>query len=323
MTGAPHGVVLLGCGGIGYRFGRGRKGGGALSHLHAILAQPRLRLLGVADPDPGVREEITRMHGLPAFATAQELFSACPAQAAVIAAPDHAHPELLRLAAAHGLRAVLCEKPLAGSLAEAEELVGLLERAGAVLCVNYSRRFLPEYEDMRQRMASGELGRLESLLVYYSRGFRHNASHYLDLLLWWLGEPERVRVDGKRPGITPDDPTVSVTLSYADGLEARLVGLSDGALRINEIDIIGVHGRLTLDTLGALTQYSPAALPGYAGLTAFAPEEFRQVELDQALPNAAAHLADLLDGRAGPVCTGRHSLALHRLMERILREDSK
>lgn len=323
MTGAPHDVVLLGCGGIGYRFGRGRDGLGALSHFHAILAQPRLRLAAVADPDPEVRGEIARLHGLPAFAKAQELFSACPAQAAVIAAPDRTHPELLRLAADQGLRAVLCEKPLAGALAEAEELVGLLERAGTTLCVNYSRRFLPEYADMRRLMAAGELGRLESLLVYYSRGFRHNASHYLDLLLWWLGEPERVRVDGSRPGIAPDDPTLSVTLAYADGLEARLVGLSDGALRINEIDIIGTQGRMTLDTLGALTRYSPAALPGYPGLTAFAPKESRQVELDQALPNAAAHLADLLDGVAGPVSGGRHSLALHRLMDRILMEDTQ
>ena len=323
MTGAPHGVVLLGCGGIGYRFGKGWKGAGALSHLHAILAQPRLCLLGVADPDPEVRAEITRLHGLPAFATAQELFSACPAQAAVIAAPDRTHPELLRLAAGHGLRAVLCEKPLAGSLAEAEELVGLLERAGALLCVNYSRRFLPEYVDMRRRMAAGDLGRLESLLVYYSRGFRHNASHYLDLLLWWLGEPERVRVDGKRPGIAPDDPTLSVTLAYADGLEARLVGLSDGALRINEIDIIGTRGRLTLDTLGALTQYSPAAHPDYPGLAVFAPKRAARADLNQALPNAAAHLADLLDGAAEPVSTGRDSLALHRLMDRILMEDTQ
>ncbi|SNS11648.1 myo-inositol 2-dehydrogenase / D-chiro-inositol 1-dehydrogenase [Humidesulfovibrio mexicanus] len=323
MAGAPHGVVLLGCGGIGYRFGRGRNGLGALSHLHAILAQPRLRLLGVADPDPATRAEIARLYGLPAFATAQELFSACPAQAAIIAAPDRTHPELLRLAAAQDLRAVLCEKPLAGSLAEAEELVGLLERAGAALCVNYSRRFLPEYADMRRRMAAGELGRLESLLVYYSRGFRHNASHYLDLLLWWLGEPERVRMDGKRPGITPEDPTVSVTLAYADGLEARLVGLSDGVLRINEIDVIGTRGRLTLDTLGALTHYSPAALPDYPGLTAFTPDAPRQVALDQALPNAAAHLADVLDGAALPVSTGRDSLALHRLMDRILMEDTQ
>jgi predicted dehydrogenase len=323
VTGAPHSVVLLGCGDIGYRFGRGWEGSGALSHFHAILAQPRLRLVGVADPDPTVRREIARLHGLPAFTTAEELFSACPAEAAVIAAPDQTHPELLRHAAAHGLRAVLCEKPLASSLAEAEELVRLLEDAGAALCVNYSRRFLPEYEDMRRHMAAGELGRLESLLIYYSRGFRHNASHYLDLLLWWLGEPMRVRVDGRRPGISPDDPTLSLTLGYADGLEARLVGLSDGTLRINEIDIIGTRARMTLDTMGTLTRCSPAEHPDYPGLTVFVPGHAARADLNQALPNAAAHLADVLDGAAKPLSTGRDSLALHRLMDRILREDTQ
>lgn len=317
MARAPYTVALVGCGGIGYAFGRGWQGSGALSHFHAFAAHPAFRVAGAADPDPAARRELAEAHGLPVFAEAGELLAACPADVVVLAAPDHTHPALLRRIADYRPRAVLCEKPLAPSLAEAEALARLYEDAGIGLCVNYSRRFLPEYADLRELLARGGLGRLQSALIYYSRGLRHNASHYLDLLLWWFGEPERVLVEGRRPGMSPDDPSVSLFLGYAAGLEVRLVALEDGALRINEIDLVGATGRLRLDTLGELTREALAPHPDYPGLEIFAPAESRQVDLNQALPQAAEALRRWLDGEAELVSGPRDSVALHRLLDRI------
>lgn len=326
MAHAPHTVALVGCGGIGYAFGRARKDGmghGALSHFQAFATNPGFRIVGVADPDPAARREIAEGHGVPAFAEAGELLAACPADVVVIATPDHTHPALLRQIAQFRPRAVLCEKPLAQSLAEAEELAKLYEDAGIALCVNYSRRFLPEYAAMRELLASGGLGRLQSVLIYYSRGLRHNASHYLDLLLWWFGGPQTIQTGGRRPGLSPDDPSLSLTLSYPDGLEVRLVGLEDGALRINEIDIIGASGRLRLDTLGELTRFALAEHPDYPSLQVFALAERRSVDLNQALPAAAETLRLWLEGAGTLTSTAQDSLALHRLLDTITQEDTQ
>lgn len=326
MARAPHRVALVGCGGIGYAFGRARKdgpGGGALSHFQAFSEHPAFRVVGVADPDPAARGEIAHMHGVPAFAEAGELLDACRADVVVIAAPDHTHPALLRQIAPFRPRAVLCEKPLAQSLAEAEALAKLYEDAGIALCVNYSRRFLPGYAALRELLASGGLGRLQSALIYYSRGFRHNASHYLDLLLWWFGEPKSIITDGRRPGLSPDDPSLSLTLGYPDGLEVRLVALEDGALRINEMDIIGSTGRLRLDTLGELTRFALTEHPDYPGLQIFAPAERRSLDLNLALPAAAETLRLWLEGAGALTSTAQDSLALHRLMDRITQEDTQ
>jgi scyllo-inositol 2-dehydrogenase (NAD+) len=77
--------------------------------------------------------------------------------AVVIAAPDKFHASAVKTAAAAG-KDILCEKPLALSLAEAQELLDAVSKAKVRLQVGFMRRYDPAYAAAMKRIEAGEIG---------------------------------------------------------------------------------------------------------------------------------------------------------------------
>lgn len=75
-----------------------------------------------------------------------------------ICVPNHLHKEIALAAAAHG-KMILCEKPLAMSVAEGEAMVAAAERAGVATMVWYNYRRLPSVSLARQLVDEGRIGR--------------------------------------------------------------------------------------------------------------------------------------------------------------------
>ena len=76
-----------------------------------------------------------------------------------ICTPNATHADLARKAVAAG-KAVVCEKPLATSVEDANELTHLAEQAGVVTAVPFVYRFYPAVREARDRILNGEAGRL-------------------------------------------------------------------------------------------------------------------------------------------------------------------
>jgi scyllo-inositol 2-dehydrogenase (NAD+) len=77
--------------------------------------------------------------------------------AVVIATPDKFHAAAVKSVAAAG-KDMLCEKPLALSLGDAEDLLGAVSKAGVRLQVGFMRRYDPAYSAAMKRIESGEIG---------------------------------------------------------------------------------------------------------------------------------------------------------------------
>jgi predicted dehydrogenase len=123
-----------------------------VEHLPNLMALPTLfSLAGIADPSAKVRTALSGRHGVPAFATAAELF-AQPLDAVVIASPDAWHADLVVAALQRGLH-VFCEKPLCYDVADAARIAAARDRAGRVMQVGYMKRFDPAYLTLRDLLA--------------------------------------------------------------------------------------------------------------------------------------------------------------------------
>jgi predicted dehydrogenase len=122
----------------------------------------RARVVAVADPVPANARARAHEFGIPAvYADAHAMFAAEALDAVDIAAPREAHAELVRLAASHGI-AVLCQKPLAPTLAEADRLVrDVAGIPGARLMVHENWRFRPHYRQIAQWLRAGRIGRVQ------------------------------------------------------------------------------------------------------------------------------------------------------------------
>lgn len=136
-------------------------GVGVMGRHHAEnLARriPEAQLVAVADADLGRAREVASKLGSEHFYGSMEEVVARPeVEAVVIASPAKLHAEAIGIAAAAG-KAILCEKPLAPSLDDADRALAAVQKAGVALQLGFMRRYDPAYADAKRRIEAGEIG---------------------------------------------------------------------------------------------------------------------------------------------------------------------
>ncbi len=124
------------------------------------------RLVAVCDPNPACREaaaaEGARTYpGLAAFLADPEV------EAVYVATPNHLHREAVEALARAG-KAVLCEKPMAAALSDAEAMVHAIEAGGIFYGTAFDQRHHPAHRAIRERVASGALGTVTTVRIVYA-----------------------------------------------------------------------------------------------------------------------------------------------------------
>lgn len=123
-------------------------------HARVYAQMPDTELVGVVDPSFDRGTEIARQHGSRAFATLDELLGA-GVDVVSIAAPTTAHRDLAERCIEAGVHCLI-EKPLAGTVADAEAIRDLAERRGVVLMVGHIERFNPIMRAMQRATAADD-----------------------------------------------------------------------------------------------------------------------------------------------------------------------
>jgi len=106
----------------------------------------------------------------------------------LIAAPEAWHREWTEAAAATG-RAVLCEKPMATTLEDADAMIAACRAAGVHLMIGHSRRFTMRYMQVRRAIDRGDLGTVRLLRENERRGRTGAGSGYYTAT-HWTGDPK-------------------------------------------------------------------------------------------------------------------------------------
>lgn len=144
------------------RIGIGVVGAGRMGSIHARLiarSVPDATVAGIADLNlPAARRLAEEVGDPPVFGSVDELVAAPGIDAVLIAASSNGHLDAIRAAAAAG-RDILCEKPIALTLADTDAAIAAADAAGVRLQVGFMRRWDPDYARAQGRLASGALGR--------------------------------------------------------------------------------------------------------------------------------------------------------------------
>jgi phthalate 4,5-cis-dihydrodiol dehydrogenase len=127
--------------------------------VQAAAAHPGYVLRAAADPHQAPREAFARDHNARNYADAAELVADPQVQVVYIATPHQFHAAHAILAAEYGKHIIL-EKPMALTLADCDAIVAAVESCGVHLIVGHTHAFDPAVRQMRDIIASGELGRL-------------------------------------------------------------------------------------------------------------------------------------------------------------------
>ena len=135
-------------------------GAGMISWYHLVAWRSlgaRARVVAVCDPDPQKATRRAEEFGIPAvYRDAEAMLGGTEVDALDVASPRETHAGWVEAAAARGLD-VLCQKPLAPTLAEAEQLVRRVE-GRTRLMVHENWRFRPWYRELRRWIDDGAMG---------------------------------------------------------------------------------------------------------------------------------------------------------------------
>src|SRR5271166_1346294 len=192
-------VAVVGCGRVS-----------RTAHYAAIKGNSDFEFSAVCDIDRERADEWSRKNNVKAYYDLDDMLEREPLDLVAINTPNGLHPRLATQVAQHGIN-VLCEKPLAMRLHDADDLIELCDRMGVRLFSVLQNRFNETNQLLKRAVDKGRFGRLLSVNVtmrwrrgldYYledhgwrSRrdlaggAFTNQAIHYVDTMQWLIGAP--------------------------------------------------------------------------------------------------------------------------------------
>ena len=182
--------------------GSGNMGKNVIQHLKE---SPLVSAITVFDRHPERMEQLRQSHGVKPSETLEQVLANPEIKLVFVTAANNAHKELT-VAALNAGKAVMCEKPMATNLADAEEMVRAAEKTKGFLQVGFELRYSHLYTTVKDWIDKGLLGRVLNTHCFYcsSAWGRHDVwradpkrsggmfgeklSHYVDLTRWWIGD---------------------------------------------------------------------------------------------------------------------------------------
>jgi predicted dehydrogenase len=227
-------------------------GVGALGRHHArhLAALPEAELVGIFDVDRPRAREVAAEHGTRAFDDVDELLGRVEAVSIAVPTVNHAEVGL------HVLRRgipVLLEKPLAGTLAEADALIAMADAQGVQLQVGHIERFNPAVRAAAPYLGQPLYVESQRLAPYQPRGtdvavVLDLMIHDLDLILHLSGgaEPTDVRASGIAV-LSPNLDIANARVEFAGGAVANVTASRVARERIRRLRLFQHDGYLSLD----------------------------------------------------------------------------
>ena len=128
-------------------------------HQDAWSRCPEARVIGITDNNPArVAEAAKRFPQARTFNNIEAMLDAEKPDCVDIVTPENTHLGLVRAVAERGIRAAICQKPLAPGWDEAVAAVETAERAGTQLIIHENFRFMPWFREAKRLVDNGQVG---------------------------------------------------------------------------------------------------------------------------------------------------------------------
>lgn len=245
-------------------------------HLNNMRVMKQVELVGVCDFFKENADRCAAQYETTAYYSYADLFERSGLEAIIIAVPHTAHMELAIEAFKRGVH-VLCEKPLAVHVNEAQKVIdayqaAVKEHPGLAFGMMFQERALPGYLKIKEIVQSGELGRLtrvswintdwfRSQAYYNSGGWRatwagegggiltNQCPHNLDFYQWVFGVPNKITGHaqlGKYHKIEVED-EVTAYFEHDNGMIGHFYATTAESPGTNRLEIVGENGKLVYE----------------------------------------------------------------------------
>jgi len=286
-------------------------GAGRIGKIHAgnVARQAGVKLRYVVDVDVAAAKSLAEQHGAQVTG-ADAVFADKNIGAVVIGSSTDTHADLIIRAAQAG-KAIFCEKPVDLSVDRARACADAVKRAGVACMIGFNRRFDPTFAAVKERLAQGEIGDAEMLVVtsrdpgappvaYLERSggiFRDMLIHDFDVFRWIMqDEAATVYATGSvltdpAVGTVGDVDSTAVAIRTRKGLLAVINTSRRAAYGYDQrFEVLGSKGMLQAGNHKPTEVVSSTA----AGVSGDKPEHFFLERYRAAYALEMAHFFDAL-----------------------------
>jgi len=226
-------------------------GAGHLGKYHArICAElPAIELVAVVDVNEATARSVAQEHGVPYATDVRDVLDKIDAAHVVV--PTDKHFEVTKLLLEAG-KHVLLEKPMAATVAEADELLALARRADRVLQVGHVERFNPAILGIQKVLTQPIFIEVHRLSPFNPRGTEVGVVldlmiHDLDIILHLVrSDVEQIDAVGV-PVLTDKEDIANARLTFANGCVANVTASRVSAERMRKIRFFQSDAYISLD----------------------------------------------------------------------------
>ncbi|MBZ0279546.1 MAG: Gfo/Idh/MocA family oxidoreductase [Anaerolineae bacterium] len=168
-------------------------GAGAMGKRHIqVVRDLGLELVGVCDQRPESLNTAAQEFNLTSaqqFSDAADMLKSVQPELVVVATTTPSHAAFTLAALESSAKYILCEKPMAASLAECDRMIAACEQHGAKLAINHQMRFLDTYQAIKELVYGEAFGGLTSITIVGGNfGMAMVATHQFELLRFMTDE---------------------------------------------------------------------------------------------------------------------------------------
>lgn len=331
-------AAIVGCGAV------------AVNHVAGYRARPDVELVAACDTRLERARAFARAHGIPHAVTSPAQLADLGVDVASVCTPHPAHEDVVVECARLGIH-VLCEKPIASRVDAAQRMIEETRRAGVTFGIALQRRFWRAARRIRTAIDRGSLGvpMLGSCDVALHRGpeyYRRDAwrgrwdtdgggvlmtqaTHYVDLLTWFMGTPVQVVAQAGTFGlgdVMEVEDTAAAVVTFESGaiatIRATLLASPSLGTRVSVTGSTGATVSLAEFPEGSDAVNDVWAIPGEVERRdRFAPGIGRNIAYEQVnaqlVPLHEALVADFVEAvraRRDPAVTGEDALRSLRIV---------
>lgn len=296
-------------------------GAGSLGRHHArnhaeLAREGRSEFVGVCDSNEETAGQVAAENGCEYFTDWRELVD--KTDAVSIVTPTETHCEMACEFLAAGTH-VLVEKPIAMTLAEADEMIAAADKSGAKLMVGHLERYNPAMVALRPHVSKPLYFEIHRVSPFPARSLDVDVVldvmiHDLDAIQWLVGEdvkPTGIHAVGI-PVVTDKVDAANARIEFENGAVANITASRIGTEKIRKTRFYQTNSYVVLDyatKFASLTSLAPNAVHPLLGVSV------KRLEINDIEP-LRAEIIDFLDAiredRAPPITAadGRRALAL-------------
>lgn len=312
-----------------------------ISHAAALALLPNVDLVAVCDLLPTLLDDFKSVWrnewpNTNTYTDYREMLKRENLDILAVATPDHKHTDIVVDGANAGVQGILCEKPLATTLNDVDQMIQTCAECGIPIHVDHSRRWNPLFHKVRQELRSGLIGPL-STIVAYQGGPRamlfRNGTHTIDAVCFFA-ESDPVQVFGKLEegfeywdrymgdgGKLPEnDPSASGLILFKNGVRALYNSSKETSTVSHTMQLMGRRGQISLNMDGrsatAVIEQPDSGIP--TTHTIHAP----QYQI-QGLPAAYAELIDIMETGGTGISTATEARKTIQIILGFLRSEQE